>query len=148
MDDRHRTVNSWRCALIGVAAGVASFAALLAVLFLRLPTIARGCGFAAAAIIVAIAVSWPTASVAHGDHAWINEQGYKAANGTHCCGWSDCLELALADVRETPAGWETPYGAVDKRGVYHSRDGRVWVCRRHHRGATPQGSCLFIPGGG
>lgn len=86
--------------------------------------------------------------LAHYEYAWINDRGYKAANGNHCCGIEDCVEIPLRDVREEQGHFMTPYGAVDPKGVYQSRDGKTWVCRRHTVGATPQGACLFIPGGG
>ena len=84
---------------------------------------------------------------AHGEYAWINDYGYKAADGTHCCGLSDCLEIKQSDIKERPDGFETPHGLVNKRGTYQSMDGKTWVCRRHHAGATPHTSCLFMPGG-
>ena len=85
---------------------------------------------------------------AHFEYAWINDGNYKAKNGTHCCGMNDCKEIAESEVRERNGMSDTPFGPVDPKGVYQSRDGKVWVCRRHWPYSTAEGSCLFIPGGG
>ena len=87
--------------------------------------------------------------LAHGIYAWINDHNYKAADGTHCCGWLDCREIDLKDVSQGPGGMMmTPFGAVSPKGTYQSRDGKTWVCRRHFPSGTALNSCLFVPGGG
>ena len=101
---------------------------------------------AALGVAVGLAAAFPAR--AHDLYAWINDGGYKAADGSHCCGWKDCVELRQSEIGELRDAWTTPYGLIDKRAVYQSRDGKVWVCRRHHAGATPESSCLFVPGGG
>lgn len=85
---------------------------------------------------------------AHGLYAWINDGAYKAADGSHCCGLNDCVEVKPGDIRESARGAETPFGPVDRRAVYQSRDGKAWVCRRHFRHSTARSSCAFVPGGG
>lgn len=90
---------------------------------------------------------WADPAAAHGDFAWIGDGNYKAADGTHCCGISDCVEVKPGDLVEGPSGFSTPYGTVHRGGVYQSRDGKAWVCRRQ-QGAPPQSSCAFVPGGG
>lgn len=85
---------------------------------------------------------------AHDAYAWINDGGYKAADGSHCCGAADCREVPAGSIAEAPGGFATPFGLVDGRGVYPSRDGKAWVCRRHFRGSTSRSSCAFVPGGG
>ena len=104
------------------------------------------------AILVAILAALVLAALvpgarAHGEYAWINDGGYKAADGSHCCGMADCVEVKPGDLAEAPGGLSTPYGIIDGRGVYQSRDGKAWVCRRQ-RGAGPRSSCAFVPGGG
>src|SRR5689334_16124266 len=64
----------------------------------------------------------------HDEYAWINDGNYKAADGTHCCGMGDCVEVKPGDLVEAPGGLSTPFGGIDARGVYQSRDGKAWVC--------------------
>jgi hypothetical protein len=82
----------------------------------------------------------------HFEYAWINEHGYKGTDGLHCCGWNDCMEIDARDAKPTPdgQGYSTPKGIVGNKGVYHSRDGKAWICR--YLSGAPK--CLFIPGGG
>lgn len=82
----------------------------------------------------------------HGDYAWINENGYKGTDDLHCCGWNDCMEIDARDAKPTPdgQGYSTPKGVVGNKGIYHSRDGKAWICRF----ASGPPKCLFIPGGG
>ena len=182
-----------RCMLVGLAAGIAAFCVLVAILIVAMPSRARAdaptnCQPVDPASIVYTHMGWsiaqgdghvyiPPGNVvyhdgplmvcmpktgmlrlyvpssgwlvnAHFEYAWINDGNYKAKNGTHCCGMSDCKEIAERDVRERNGMFDTPFGPVDPKGVYQSRDGKVWVCRRHWPYSTPDGSCLFIPGGG
>lgn len=97
---------------------------------------------------VALLLTYPLGARAHGLYAWINDGGYKAADGSHCCGLNDCVEVKPGDIRESARGAETPFGPVDRRAVYQSRDGKAWVCRRHFRHSTARSSCAFVPGGG
>jgi hypothetical protein len=84
--------------------------------------------------------------LAHLEYAWINEHGYKGTDGLHCCGWQDCKEIDASEAKPTPdgQGYSTPNGIVGNKGVYHSRDGKAWICR--FQNGPPK--CLFIPGGG
>lgn len=100
-----------------------------------------------AAILAFTPLLTMAAAHAHDAYAWINDGNYKAADGTHCCGMNDCVEVKPSELAEAPGGMSTPFGMVDGRGVYQSRDGKAWVCRRHH-GAAPKSSCAFMPGGG
>jgi len=84
-------------------------------------------------------------AAAHGDYAWINDGRYKAADGTHCCGWNDCRELKPSEIREGDAEHATPFGSVPNKAVYQSRDGKAWICRWDR---PPHKRCLFTPGGG
>lgn len=86
------------------------------------------------------------AARAHGEYAWINEGAYKSANGTHCCGWNDCMLLSAQDVMPVPQGHATPHGIVPPKATYQSRDGKIWMCRWWL--ADPASKCLFIPGAG
>lgn len=82
----------------------------------------------------------------HGEYAWINDHGYKGTDGLHCCGIQDCMEVPASSVNPTPDGYGyyTPKGIINNKGVYHSRDGKAWICR--FQGGPPK--CLFVPGGG
>ena len=103
-------------------------------------------GLIVCALLCAVPHLTPAAR-AHGEYAWINDGGYQAADGSHCCGMADCVEVKPGDLAEAPGGLSTPWGIIDGRGVYQSRDGKAWVCRRQ-RGAGPRSSCAFVPGGG
>lgn len=80
------------------------------------------------------------AQPAHGIYAWIADHNYKAIDGTHCCGISDCFEINPADAIEKRDGFHYQDRIIDKRAVYQSRDGKAWLCRFN--------KCLFLPGGG
>lgn len=83
---------------------------------------------------------------AHGAYAWIADHGYKGTDGLHCCGWNDCMQVPAESVRPTPdgSGYYTQKGIISNKGVYHSRDGKAWICR--FQSGPPK--CLFVPGGG
>lgn len=74
------------------------------------------------AILVAILAAFVLARAfparAHGLYSWINDGNYKAADGSHCCGLADCLEVKPGDIAEAPGNISTPYGLVDRRAVY------------------------------
>lgn len=103
--------------------------------------------YAAAMIVVA------QSTRAHGDAAWIMaEPRYVDANGTHCCGPSDCHREHASKLRETPEGVRFAIGAGDEvlvprelvgRGLYISIDGDWWACIR-----GGEVKCLFKPATG
>lgn len=97
-------------------------------------------------VFLMVAISAPRAPIAHGEYAWINDGNYKSANGTHCCGWNDCMLLSAQDVMPVPQGHATPHGIVPPKATYQSRDGKIWMCRWWL--ADPASKCLFIPGAG
>lgn len=101
----------------------------------------------AALTIAFLALTTAYPAQGHGLFAWINDGNYKAADGTHCCGMADCVEVKPSDLIGEGSTYRTPYGEIDAKGVYQSRDGKAWVCRRQ-QGAGPRSSCAFVPGGG
>lgn len=71
------------------------------------------------------------AALAHGDHDWIREGGYKGVDGASCCGQDDCDRIPAARVERTPQGYRLPdYGLfVPFRQAQTSEDGEYWICR-------------------
>jgi len=79
-----------------------------------------------------------------GNPNWIaNEHLVSPIDGSHCCGISDCAELAGNDVEEKTNGYyiKDLNELVPFREVQISRDGQYWRCKR------PDGSrrCFFAP---
>lgn len=81
---------------------------------------------------------WPTLAMAHEWYA------------PECCGGKDCHPLADSDVREGPAGWQTPAGLIgyqDKR-VRPSQDGRFHICIQDNKANKPYPPfmlCFYVP---
>lgn len=143
MKARHRLILYPIAAVISAAA-----------LVTRMRAHARPILYALTALIYAIAiVAAAKAARAHGDAAWIMaEPRYVDANGTHCCGPSDCHREHASKLRETPEGVWFAIGAGDEvlvprelvgRGLYISIDGGWWACIR-----GGEVKCLFKPSTG
>lgn len=85
---------------------------------------------------------------AHGEAAWIMEEpAYVTGAGSHCCGPTDCERAPDGEVVETaPGEWlvtstRQVFHQTDK-GVYPSKRGSFWWCRRGARVV-----CLFYDAG-
>lgn len=89
-----------------------------------------------------------TGASAHGDAAWIMaDPAYVTGAGSHCCGPTDCQRApAGAVVEEGPGVWLVPATGQrfrqGEKGVYPSREGGFWWCRRGARVV-----CFFYDGG-
>ncbi|WP_162914945.1 hypothetical protein [Desertibaculum subflavum] len=86
---------------------------------------------------------------AHGDAAWIMEEPrYVTGAGSHCCGPTDCERVPDGEVVEVrPGEWLVrsthQVFRQDQKGVYPSKQGSFWWCRRGARVV-----CLFYDTGG
>lgn len=82
----------------------------------------------------------------HGEAEWImREPRYRADDGVHCCGPTDCERLPDGSVTEGGGAYRLDATGETMRwgdpGVYLSRDDHYWAC---HRGGRLR--CLFVPG--
>ncbi len=91
-----------------------------------------------------ITPAWP--HDAQGNANWIAEGAYKGKDNVHCCGVTDCPELAASEVRATNAGV-----LIIKTGevvpwveATPSEDGKIYRCHRYD--GTRR--CFFYPAGG
>lgn len=112
----------------------------------RAPTLPSAGAVAFACLLFAAP---PQMARAHGDAAWImQDPGYRTANGSHCCGPTDCERVPDGEVVEmAPGQWvvrstRQVLNQSDK-GVYPSKQGSFWWCRRGARVV-----CLFYDAGG
>ena len=96
------------------------------------------CGIAAI-----VGLSLPLAH-AHGPAAWIQQGGYKNGLGELCCGERDCIELAAADVKVTPAGYllTSTSETIPFHEATPSPTGTYWRCDW-----GGQRKCFFAPPG-
>jgi hypothetical protein len=96
-------------------------------------------------LMLAAAMGQPRA---HGEAAWIMEDpSYVTGAGAHCCGPNDCERAPDGAVLETaPGEWlvQSTHQVFkqDQKGVYPSKKGAFWWCRRGSRVV-----CLFYDAG-
>jgi hypothetical protein len=85
-------------------------------------------------------------AIAHDDHDWIRQGGYRSpATAEWCCGKDDCVVVPAVEIEAAEPGWRIiPTGeTVPYRETLPSQDGHFWRCHR------PNGSrrCFFAPPG-
>jgi hypothetical protein len=109
---------------------------------------AHGALIAVAAVLsVAAHAGWlAPPALAHDDHDWIRQGGYRSPlTNEWCCGEDDCVPVPADQVEPTPAGWRIlPTGeVVPYVDTLRSEDGRFWRCHQ------PNGvrRCFFAPPG-
>lgn len=102
---------------------------------------------AAVAACLLLAATISTAR-AHGEAEWImRDPAYVARNGAHCCGPTDCGRVPDGEIVETaPGEWVVRSTQQifhqHEKGVYPSKKGSFWWCRRGARVV-----CLFYDAG-
>lgn len=94
------------------------------------------------AAAAALILSWP--ALAHGPAQWIQDGGYRNADGALCCGESDCIELATEDVATVGGGYyiKSLKEFIPNAEATPSPDGHYWRCAW----PTPTDrKCFFFP---
>ena len=109
---------------------------------------ARRAACATALACLMLTLQPPPPARAHGEAAWIMEEpSYVTGAGAHCCGPTDCGRVPDGEVVETaPGEWLVrsthQVFKQDQKGVYPSKQGAFWWCRRGVRVV-----CLFYDAG-
>ncbi|HVT53338.1 MAG TPA: hypothetical protein VHE77_17270 [Dongiaceae bacterium] len=118
-------------------------------------TRSAGCIAALAAIAGATALLSAGSDLAwaHGAAQWIADGGYKAPNGSTCCGPTDCHRAEGAVTKRVADGYTIavtiegkPYVLfTPKAAVFGSVDDAVWYCALPPDYLAGHARCLFLP---
>ena len=86
---------------------------------------------------VAFMLMLDTAALAHDEHDWIRQRGYKDAEGQPCCDPKDCKMIPASAIDELPTGdfRYRPTGETIARGdTRQSPDNNYWRCHWYFNG--------------
>jgi len=94
-----------------------------------------------------------TPAEAHGAAQWIADGGYKAPNGSTCCGVSDCRRAQGVTATRVTDGYQLAVEIdgksyalfVPKAAVFASIDNAVWYCALPQDYLKGRARCLFLP---
>lgn len=78
-----------------------------------------------------------TVALAHDDHDWIRQGGFKDADGYPCCDPRDCKMVPAAAVDELPSGdfrYLPTDETIPRRDTRQSPDGNYWRCHWYFNG--------------
>jgi len=107
------------------------------------------------AVVAPVAVlAAPMPAAAHGAAQWIADGGYKAPNGSTCCGVSDCHRAEGVTATRVAEGYQLAVEidgkaydlVVPKAAVFGSIDNAVWYCALPQDYLSGRARCLFLPG--
>ena len=108
--------------------------------------VAIGCGAAAMGY-------YAIPAIAHGAAQWIADGGFKAPNGSMCCGPTDCRRAEGAVTKRVTDGYLISV-TIDgkayqlftpKSAVFASIDDAVWYCALPPDYLAGHARCLFLP---
>ncbi|TWT04085.1 hypothetical protein [Reyranella sp. CPCC 100927] len=88
-------------------------------------------------ILVVTGLCWATSAMAHDEHDWIRQRGYKDIEGQACCDPTDCKRVPVALVEELPGGdfRYVPTGeTIPRAETRPSPDGNFWRCHWYEQG--------------
>lgn len=109
-----------------------------------------------AVLVAAVVVStyWPFGALAHNEWQWIQDGGYKSAQGTSCC-TTDCQRGGIANVHANPDGSVDFDGTMNGKtyrlhapaaSVHMSPNPDAWFCALGSDLDNNSARCLFLPG--
>ena len=95
---------------------------------------------------LALALLLASPALAHNDHEWVREGGFKSPTGIDCCDKNDCHVLPTDQLLPVEGGWAVYWKGKteivsEKETIKHSPDGKPHIC-------LPEGGairCLFVP---
>jgi hypothetical protein len=107
----------------------------------------------AVAAIAAVSCIGLSRALAHGAAQWIADGGFKAPNGSTCCGVSDCQRAEGVVAQRVADGYViavTIEGKgyrlfTPKAAVFGSVDNAVWYCALPPDYLAGHARCLFLP---
>jgi len=105
------------------------------------------------ACLVGAAGYYAIPALAHGAAQWIADGGYKAPNGSMCCGPTDCHRAEGVTAKRVADGYlisvtieGKPYVLyTPKSAVFGSIDDAVWYCALPPDYLAGHARCLFLP---